>query len=110
VEGRPADPGPVQLLVIAFANGKFDGRVLEELRRLRERDAVGLLDLLFVSKDEDGGVVEREASDLPDAEAAEYGALVRELFGVCAEDDGSAVDRAAPGVDTVARNGSLLDL
>jgi Family of unknown function (DUF6325) len=109
VEGRPADPGPVQLLVIAFANGKFDGRVLEELRRLREQDAVRLLDLLFVSKDEDGGVVELEASDLPDADAAEYGRLVRELFGVCAEDDGGAADRARPGADAVAQNGSLLD-
>jgi hypothetical protein len=110
VAGRPPDPGPVQLLVIAFANGKFDGRVLEELRRLREQDAVRLLDLLFVSKDEDGGIVELEASDLPDTEAAEYGALVRELFGVCAEDDGSAVDRVGHGVDVVAQNGSLLDL
>jgi hypothetical protein len=110
VAGRPPGPGPVQLLVIAFANGKFDGRVLEELRRLRERDAVRLLDLLFVSKDEDGGIVELEANDLPDAEAAEYGALVRELFGVCAEDDGSAADRVGHGVDVVAQNGSLLDL
>ena len=108
--GRPADPGPVQLLVIAFANGKFDGRVLEELRRLRERDTVRLLDLLFVAKDEDGGIIELEASDLPDAEAAEYGHLVRELFGVGTADDGSAVGRVAPGVDAVAQNGSLLDL
>ena len=97
--GRPADPGPVQLLVIAFANGKFDGRVLEELRRLRERDAVRLLDLLFVAKDEDGAVVELEASELSDAEAAEYGALVRELFGVGTADDGGAADRARPAAD-----------
>jgi hypothetical protein len=110
VAARPPDLGPVQLLVIAFANGEFDGRVLEELRRLRERDAVRLLDLLFVSKDEDGGIVELGASDLPDAEAAEYGALVRKLFGVFAEDDGSAVDRVGHGVDAVAQNGSLLDL
>jgi hypothetical protein len=110
VAARPADPGPVQLLVIAFANGKFDGRVLEELRRLRERDVVRLLDLLFVAKDEDGAVFELETSDLSDAEAAEYGHLVRELFGVCAEDDGSAVDRVGHGVDVVAQNGSLLEL
>jgi hypothetical protein len=102
--------GPVQLLVIAFVGGKFDGRVLEELRRLRQQDAVRLLDLLFVAKDEDGGVVELGASDLSDEEAAEYGTLVRELFGVCAEDEGGAADRAAPGVDAVAQNGSLLDL
>jgi hypothetical protein len=110
VAGRPADPGPVQLLVIAFADGKFDGRVLEELRRLRERDAVRLLDLLFVAKDEDGVIVELEVGDLPDADAAEYGALVRELFGVGTADDGGTAGRPRPAADVVAQNGSLLDL
>ena len=34
---RPGVLGPVQLLVIAFAAASFDGRIIEELRRLRER-------------------------------------------------------------------------
>jgi uncharacterized membrane protein len=109
VAGRPADPGPVQLLVIAFANGKFDGRVLEELRRLREQDVVHLLDLLFVVKDEDGAVFELETSDLSEAESVEYGALVRELFGFTGDDGGTA-GRPRPSADAVAQNGSLLDL
>jgi uncharacterized membrane protein len=96
------------LLVIAFANGKFDGRVLEELRRLREHDVVRLLDLLFVVKDEDGAVFELETSDLSEAESAEYGALVRELFGFTG-DPGTA-GRGRDAVAGVAQNGSLLDL
>jgi uncharacterized membrane protein len=109
VADRPPTAGPVQLLVIAFANGKFDGRVLEELRRLREHDVVRLLDLLFVSKDEDGAVAELETSDLSDAESAEYGALVRALFGFTGEDGGTA-GRPRPAAATVAQNGSLLSL
>jgi hypothetical protein len=108
VAGRPAGPGPIQLLVIAFADGKFDGRVLEELRRLREGDAVRLLDLLFVSKDDDGAIVELEMTDLSDEESVEYGALVRELFG--AGDDGGTAGRPRPTAAAVAQNGSLLDL
>jgi hypothetical protein len=110
VPGRPDALGPVQLLVIAFAEGKFDGRVLEELRRLREHDVVRLLDLLFVSKDEDGEVLELEESDLSEEESAEYGALVRALFGFDGGDDGGRADRARAAVAAVAQNGSLLDL
>jgi uncharacterized membrane protein len=101
--------GPVQLLVIAFVGEKFDARVLEELRHLREHDVVRLLDLLFVSKDEDGAVVELEMSDLSDAESAEYGALVGELFGFVPGDGQGAAGRPRPTAAAVAQNGSLLD-
>jgi uncharacterized membrane protein len=107
VPGHLATLGPVQLLVIAFVGGKFDGRVLEELRRLRERDVVRLLDLLFVAKDEDGAVFELEIGDLSDEESAEYGALIGELFG--AEGEAGAIGRPRPTAATVAQNGSLLD-
>jgi uncharacterized membrane protein len=99
--------GPVQLLVIAFVGGKFDGRVLEELRRLREHDVVRLLDLLFVAKDEDGAVFELEIGELSEEESAEYGALVGDLFG--AGGDPGATGRPRPTAATVAQNGSLLD-
>jgi hypothetical protein len=100
--------GPVQLLVIAFVGGKFDGRVLEELRRLREHDVVRLIDLLFVAKDEDGAVFELQISDLSDAESAEYGALVGELFGP-GGGDGATTGRPRPTAAPIAQNGSLLD-
>jgi uncharacterized membrane protein len=102
--------GPVQLLVIAFVGGKFDGRVLEELRRLREHDVVRLLDLLFVAKDENGAVAELEMSDLSEEESAEYGALVGELLGFGAGGEPGATGRLGPPAATVAQNGSLLDL
>jgi uncharacterized membrane protein len=101
--------GPVQLLVIAFVGGKFDGRVLEELRRLRDHDVVRLLDLLFVAKDEDGAVFELEISELSDGESAEYGALVGELFGFGGAGDPGGTGRPRPTAATVAQNGSLLD-
>ena len=37
MSGRLAELGPVQAVVIAFADGSFEGRVLDELRRLRGR-------------------------------------------------------------------------
>lgn len=103
----PGALGPVQLLVIAFADGKFDARILEELRRLREHDVVRLLDLMFVAKDADGAVTELELSDLSEEESAEYGSLVGALFGF-GGGEGTA-DRPPPAAAAVAQNGSLLD-
>jgi uncharacterized membrane protein len=109
VPGRADALGPVQLLVVAFADGKFDGAILEELRRLREHDIVRLLDLLFVAKDEDGGVFELEATDLSAQESTEYGTLVGDLFGFGVGGDPATVGRPRPTAAASAQNGSLLD-
>jgi uncharacterized membrane protein len=108
VADRPTGLGPVQLLIIAFDDGKFDGGILTELRRLREHDMVRLIDLLFVAKGGDGEVIELEVSDLSAAEASEYGALVGALIGFAAGGDAGDVDGATATAAAAAQNGSLL--
>jgi uncharacterized membrane protein len=108
VVDQPTGLGPVQLLIIAFDDGRFEGRILEELRRLREHDAVRLIDLLFVAKDEDDEVVELEVSDLSTEEIAEWGALVGALIGFGAGGEAGAVDAAQITAAAAAHNGSLL--
>jgi hypothetical protein len=103
VPGPRTDLGPVQLLVIAFEDGSFEGAVLEELRRLREHDAVRLIDLLFVAKDERGGVAELEQGDLSVEETTEFGALVEALIGF--GPDGREAE-AMSSVATITGNGS----
>jgi hypothetical protein len=85
----PAQLGPVQLLVIPFMEGSFDVSVLEELRRLREHDAIGMLDLLFVAKDEIGNIARVEQGDLSVQEAAAFGGLAAALFESGAGDAGA---------------------
>jgi hypothetical protein len=102
--GRWTDLGPVQLLVIAFEDGSFDAAILEELRRLREHDAVHLIDLLFVAKDERGGVAELEQGDLSAEEATEFGALVEALIGF--EPDRRDEADTVAGVAAITGNGS----
>jgi hypothetical protein len=98
VPAAPADLGPVQLVVIAFEGGSFDGKVLDELRRLRARDEVRLIDLLFVAKDARGEIAEVHRGELAGDERAAFGALVRDLIGLGDEEgamaqNGSPVDR-----------------
>jgi uncharacterized membrane protein len=100
--------GPVQLVIIAFEDGNFEGRILDELRRLREGDAVRLTDLLFVAKGEDDEVIELVMSDLSAAEATEYGALVRALMGVGIGGDASVADGARAAEAAASQNGSRL--
>ncbi len=99
------DLGPVQLVIIAFDGGRFDERILDELRRLRTQDAVRLLDLLFVAKGEDDEVIELVMSDLSADEAVEYGALVRALVGVGVGGEVSAAEGAQVAADAASRNG-----
>jgi uncharacterized membrane protein len=107
-EVAPGRLGPVQLLVLPFVEGVFDLRVLEELRRLRERDGIGVLDLLFVVKDELGDVARLQQSDLTVQEAATFGGLVAALFYLGAEvEELGVTDRGAGAGALAVENGSL---
>ena len=100
--------GPVQVLVVGFGNGNFEGKILAELRRLREHDIVRLVDLLFVRRGP-GDVVEKiELSDLSQAEAMEFGALAGALLGLGAEGE-EGVEAGALAGAAAAEDGSILD-
>jgi len=73
--------GPVQVLVVGFADDSLARDVLPELRRLRERDIIRLLDLDFMTKDEAGNLTRMELAGLTPAESERIGALVGALIG-----------------------------
>jgi uncharacterized membrane protein len=100
--------GPVQLLVVGFEERKFEGKILEELKRLREHDIIRMIDLLFVAKDEQGDVARVEQSDLSPEEAVEFGALVGALIGFGVDGEEGAVSGAEVGAAAAAENGSPL--
>ena len=56
--------GPVQLLVLGFEHPDFHGQIIEELERLRENDAVRVIDALAVHKDADGDIEVLHLSNL----------------------------------------------
>lgn len=64
--------GPVQVLVVGFDQPTFSGEVLAELTRLREAGIVRLIDLLLVSRAEDGSL---ETLTPPDGTGADLGGL-----------------------------------
>ena len=65
-------PGPLQVIAVGFGPGAdFEGRVLAEVDRLEGRGVLRLLDVLFVSKDEDGAIQQLVVGDDED-----FGALL----------------------------------
>jgi uncharacterized membrane protein len=89
--------GPVQMLVVGFEHGKFEGEILAELKRLREQDIIRLVDLLFVTKDDDGEITTVELTDLSPEESMEFGALAGALIGLGAEGEEGAEAGAVAG-------------
>ena len=86
--------GPIQLLVVGFDGGEFKGEIMAELRRLREHDVVRLVDLLVVTKADDGSVTALETQRLCRTRSAASSApIAASLAGF---DDGP--EEAAPPI------------
>ena len=87
--------GPVQVLVVGFDQLTFTGEVLAEFTRLREAGLVRLIDVLLVSRSEDGTL---ETLEAPDAAAADLGGLAVEVLGQpqnASQAETSEIDTAA---------------
>jgi hypothetical protein len=84
--------GPVQLIVLGFDHPRFHGEIVAELERLRENDAVRVIDALAVYKDAEGDLEVAHLSNLSGDEAGELGRVVGALVGLEVEgEEGLAI-------------------
>jgi uncharacterized membrane protein len=97
--------GPVQLVVLGFNHPDFHGEIIEELERLREVDAVRVIDSLVVYKDADGELEVEHLSNLSTEEAIELGSKIGALIGLGIEGEegmeAGAIAGAEAGADGV---------
>jgi uncharacterized membrane protein len=100
--------GPVQMMVIGFAEPNFTGEIAAELDRLRKHEFVRIIDALVVRKDDDGNVTALQASDLSQDEAMEMGAIVGALVGFGYGDDEEAVEAGAVVGAAAGEDGHLI--
>jgi uncharacterized membrane protein len=91
--------GPVQLLVLGFEQPDFHGAIIKELERLREGDAVRVIDSLAVYKDADGNIEVEHLSNLSEDEAIEMGTKVGALIGLGIDGEDGAELGAALGAE-----------
>jgi uncharacterized membrane protein len=100
--------GPIQLLVIGFAEPKFDGKIRAELTRLRESDVIRLVDMIVVRKHDNGDIEALQSSDLSFEETEEFGAYAGALMGFGAAGEEGLEIGAEAGAEA-AEDGTILD-
>lgn len=94
--------GPIHLIVIGFDQPKFEGKVIDELIKAREKGIIRVIDLLGVYKDADGNLVALEMSDFSLADKMELGAVIGGLIGLGAAGEVGAEVGAIEGALAVA--------
>lgn len=88
--------GSVELAAIAFPGSKFNGDIIPALADLVDSGVVAILDLVIISKSEEGGVISLEIGEMED------GGMFDELDGdvmglLSAEDIETAGQLLEPG-------------
>ncbi len=94
--------GPVQMLVLGFAEPNFTGKIAAELDRLRQLEFIKIVDALVVNKDDEGNVVALQVSDLSPDEATEMGEIVGALIGFGYGTDEAVEAGAEAGAEAMA--------
>jgi uncharacterized membrane protein len=89
----------VQLIVLGFNHPYFHGEIIAELERLRESNAVRVIDSLAVYKDADGALEVEHLSNLTQEEAIELGSKIAALIGLKIEGEEGAEGGAIAGAE-----------
>ena len=97
--------GPVDYVIVEFPAGasNFTGEMAAELLDLVDRGIIRVIDVLILTKDQDGAVEAMELSDI--AELGELATLEAELAELLAEED---VEHLAAAMDPGSTAGVLI--
>src|SRR6476469_430061 len=83
--------GPVEVAVVEFHGSQFNGEILPALTDLVGSGIVQILDLVVVTKEDDGSITAVEITDLGDDV---FGEIDGEAGGLLSEDDIAAAGDA----------------
>jgi uncharacterized membrane protein len=103
--------GPVQVIVVGFDKFEATGRILAELRRVRKRGVIRVVDILFVQKDKHGDIENSmHLTDLSENERMRLGAIAGGLIGLHAGGVQGMVEGEVAGALAVAERDAGLSV
>lgn len=79
--------GPVDVVVLAFGEARFDRSALAELKKQSAAETIRVLDLIILQKDESGQCWRIEVSDLPPEQATALELIEAEFGGLFDDED-----------------------
>jgi len=95
--------GPIQVFVIGFDQFEATGRILAELKKVRRRGVVRIVDVLFIQKDKHGSIENTmHMTDLSEAERQRLGSMAGALMGIGAAGAEGAIVGSRLGALAVA--------
>jgi len=94
--------GPLEYVTIEFEGNHFTGEILPELRALRDRDVLRVIDLVFIQKDTQGHVTARELSDLTPEEAKPYDPIAGDMLRLFTPEDVEEIASNLPNNSSAA--------
>jgi hypothetical protein len=95
--------GPVDVVVLAAGEPRFDGSVFAELERQAAAGVIRVLDAMLLVKDDEGKAWRIDLEDLTDAEKVAVGFIETETRGLFDSDDaGVLFEGMVPGSAVVA--------
>jgi len=89
-------------MIIGFEQFEATGEALDALMAASDAGAIRVIDLQFVSKDEEGNIEAVELSGLTEDEAIEFGAVIGGLIGAGAGGDEGLIEGAIAGAEIAA--------
>jgi hypothetical protein len=93
--------GPLEYTVIGFEGNRFDGSIADEIQRVVDQGVVRLVDLVFITKDDQGAVMILELDSKDDPRFASFAPLLSGLAGLFTPEDVAAIADGLPA-DTSA--------
>lgn len=95
--------GPVDVVIIAMGEPKFDGSILAELAEQAQLGTISVLDAMVLVKAEDGSELIFDIEDLPPEDAEIFGFIETGTRGLLdAEDSAELFEGMVPGSAVVA--------
>jgi uncharacterized membrane protein len=88
--------GSVELAVIEFPGSKFNGEIVPELVRLVKGEIVAILDIILVTKGDDGTVSSLEVLDVDEDTSKLFEDLDGDVSGLLSDED---IDQAGAALD-----------
>ena len=90
--------GPVDVVVLAFGEPKFDGSILDEVEKLTKAGTIRVLDAMIILMDMEGAAVAVDIEDLPESDKTRLAFIetgTRGLFD--SEDAATFAEGLVPG-------------
>ncbi len=88
--------GPLEYLVIGFDGDRFDGSIAREIEKVVDKGIIRLVDVVFITREANGGSIIVELSNTDDPRFASFAPLLAQMRALFTPEDLEAIADSLP--------------